>query len=377
LLESTYLADKERFQALPYWNREFIGLGPYRLAEWEPASHMVLRAYDGYYSGRPRIDSLTFRFIPSVPTVVANLLSGAVDGAIPPAIDFAQGSVVRSDWEHAGKQPLAVLQPMRYRTIAAQFRDPQPREVLDARVRRAMLHAMDRQALADVLFAGQVPLADSFIPPDDVKWDWVKDVVPRYDYSRERALQLLAEVGWRPTADGAISDGDGRRINLSLWANPGEQESQQLAIVGDQWKSLGFGIEQTVLSSGQARDNRYSAMFPAFAIDQLAVGAETTLLRFHSSNCPTEETRWTGPNAGCYRNPEHDRIIDGLRSTVDPDQQRQLYRSLVALQATDLPVLPLFFDVEMTLFRAGVVGVRGDTRPRTSATWNVTEWDIV
>ncbi|MEA2641899.1 MAG: peptide/nickel transport system substrate-binding protein [Chloroflexota bacterium] len=376
LLERTYQADKERFQVLPYWSREFVGLGPYRLAEWVPASHMVLRAYDAFYAGPPKIDTITFRFIPSVPTVVANLLAGTVDGAIPPAIDFGQASVVRSEWERAGKAPLAVLQPMRYRMIAAQFRDTQPREVLDARVRRALLHAIDRQALTDALFAGQVPIADSFIPPDDVKWDWVKDVATRYEYSPTRALQLLADAGWRPGADGALLDRDGKRVSLSLWTDPGELETQQLAIVDNQWKALGLGVEDTVLSSGQARDNRVSASFPAFALAQLAIGAETTLLRLHSSNCPVEETRFTGPNAGCYRNPEHDRIVDTLRSAIDPGAQRQLYHALVDLQTQELPVLPLYFDVEMTLFRQGVTGVRGDTRPRTSATWNVSEWDV-
>ena len=44
LLDATFRTDKEQFQRLPFWGREFIGVGPYRVAEWELGSHLVLRA---------------------------------------------------------------------------------------------------------------------------------------------------------------------------------------------------------------------------------------------------------------------------------------------------------------------------------------------
>jgi peptide/nickel transport system substrate-binding protein len=248
--------------------------------------------------------------------------------------------------------------------------------VLDVRVRRGLLHALDRRALGDALFGSMVPVADASIAPDDVKWSWVQDVVQRYDYNPNRALQLLSEVGWRPDSNGVLLDREGNRVNLALWTDPGELEAQQLAIVGDQWRRLGLGIEEIVLSAGQMRDTRYSSSFPSFGMAQLAIGAETTLLRFHSSNCPAEENRWTGPNAGCYRDPQHDRVVDALRSAIDPDEQRQLYRTMLTRESQELPVLPLYFDVQVTLFREGIVGVRGDTRPRTSATWNVSDWEV-
>jgi len=61
---------------------------------------------------------------------------------------------------------------------------------------------------------------------------------------------------------------------------------------------------------------------------------------------------------------------------IHPVQQRELYRELIAHQTQELPVLPLYYNASVTVFRAGVTGVKGGTVPRTSATWNIAEWDV-
>jgi ABC-type transport system substrate-binding protein len=71
-----------------------------------------------------------------------------------------------------------------------------------------------------------------------------------------------------------------------------------------------------------------------------------------------------------------DRIIDRISVELDRDQQRTLWRDLTKIQSEDLPVLPLFFSVFVTLFRDGVTGVRGPSRPSTRTTWNAAEWDL-
>src|SRR5439155_418441 len=201
LLGETWATDKDRFEHLSYWTREFIGLGPFQLNDWEPGSHMDLRAYDGYYGGRARIDALVFRFIPNAQTVAANLLAGEIDGEIPPTLGFDEALLVKNEWERAGLKPLAIFQPLRFRLLTAQFRDPRPREVQDVRFRRAMLHAIDRAALVDSLLAGQSQVADTYTPPDDAKWPWIERSVAKYEYSPARASELLGQVGWRRAGD--------------------------------------------------------------------------------------------------------------------------------------------------------------------------------
>jgi ABC-type transport system substrate-binding protein len=100
------------------------------------------------------------------------------------------------------------------------------------------------------------------------------------------------------------------------------------------------------------------------------------LRRVYGGECPTEATRWAGSSLGCYQNAEMDRIIDRITVEIDRGEQRRLWRDLVRIQSEELPALPLFFNVVTSLFREGVTGVRGFSKPNTRATWNVAEWDV-
>jgi len=376
LLEAIYQADKERFAQLPYWKGEFVGVGPYRVVEWEAGSHLVMKAYDSFYRGRARIDTLTFRFISSAPTVVANLLSGAIDGQIPRAVDFAQSMFVKAEWERAGQTPVSIVQPTHYRHAAVRFNDPRPREILDPRTRRGLMHALDRQALVDTLLDGQAPVADTIVSPDDPRWEWVKDVVARYPYDLRLAEQQLASVGWQRGLGGNLVNAAGEPVAIQIWTTGGQQNEQEVAIVADSWKGAGIAAEQFIVPQAQARDNRFRASYPAFTMTAVPLRFDNLTNIHYGALCPTEENRFSGSNNSCYRNPAMDSITDGLRSAIAPDEQRRLYRDWVRLHTEDLPTFPLYFNVQVTLFRDGVTGVKGDTKPRTTISWNIAEWDV-
>lgn len=380
LLEATYRTDKERFERSPYWNREFIGLGPYRLAEWELGSHIVVKAYESYYRGAPKIQTVTFRFIPNEPTVVANLLAGTVDGQFR-AISFNQVMFVKEEWERVGKKPVAIGQPTTWRVMDVQYRDqhrdPQLRDLLDARVRRALLHAIDRIAMVEHLYRGQAPVADTFISPTDVKWDWVKDAVVRHEYDPRSAQELLRAAGWQRGADGVFLNHGGERVTIPLWTTEGGQWQDEMAITGDYWKAIGVGVDQYVIPTAQSRDRRLRATFPGFSSTSAGPVFLNIARSFHSGECSSERTRWVGANRGCYQNPGVDQIVDELLASVDPAVHRRLGGDLVRLYTEELPGLPLYFTIQVIFFREGVSGVVGGARPSGSDTWNIAEWDIL
>jgi peptide/nickel transport system substrate-binding protein len=376
LIEPTYAADKERFQQLPYWTREFVGVGPYRIGEWHAGSHLVLQALPDFYAGRAKLDRIVFRFISDPNAVVANLLAGTVDGEIPPAMELEEAMVVKREWERAGKQPVIIPQPESWRHIFVQFRDPRPRDVLDVRIRRGLLHAIDREALSAAMTDGLGPVSHTAIPPLDPKWDWVKDAVVQYGHDPRRAQQLLAEAGWQRGADGMIADAVGERVTLPIWAVTGQETTRVIAIIADYWKELGVQVEQTAVPRAQYNDLKYRAGFPGFLYAGISIERTNVLRRVSARQCPTAESQWVGTSLGCYQNPDLERIIDGIYSTIEPAEQQTLWRSFAKLQSEDLPVLPMFFRVIVTVFREGVTGVKGHTQPQTRLTWNIAEWDV-
>ncbi|MBM2809449.1 MAG: hypothetical protein HW416_208 [Chloroflexi bacterium] len=378
ILDPPYREDKERFVTLPYWKREFIGVGPYRVVEWEPGSHLTVKAHEQYYGGRPKIETVQFRFIPNPATAMANLLAGAIDGVIPRAVDFSQAMFVKDEWLRAGKQPSVFVEPTHWRLLSIQFREGRtdPPELRDVQVRRGLLHAIDRTALVNALLDGQAPISDGIIPPVDPKWDWVKDVAIRYDYDPRRALELLRSVGWQRSDGGPLVNANGQQVSISTWTTPGEQNVQEQAIVSDYWKALGINVIQTIIPQAQQRDRELRTAYPAFDQTSVPLAGATSLYRVHSAHC-AREPQWNGNNRGCYENPAMDRIVDGLALAINPDEERRLFRDLIRFYAEELPVLPLYFNVEVTVFRDGITGLKGNSKPRTSHTWNIQEWDVV
>ncbi len=376
LLDPIYRADKERFQQIPYWTREFVGVGPYRVADWVLGSHMVLKAYDGFYAGRPKIDTVTVKFILAAPTVVANLLAGSLDGAIPAALDFQQANFVKAAWERGGKKPVVLSQSVHWRTMAFQFRPEvaSPRDLLDVRVRRALLHAVDRKAIVDTIFDGTAPISHVYMPQDDYRWEWVKDAVVVYDFDPRRAQELLSQAGWTLGPDAQWLTSSGQRANIAEWTTTGYET--EVAIMADNWKAIGIGVDQVVLSPGEGQDRQYVSGFPGLMTTTFPINFQYWIERHEGPSCPTEAKRWVGWNRGCYQNPERDRVTSAMKIAIDPAEQRPLFRELARIESEDLPGLPLYFNIQLTVFRDGVTGVKPNTAPKTTATWNIEEWGV-
>jgi len=374
IFSAVYPAGKERVAQMPYWTREFVGVGPYQLADWLPGSELTLKAYDRFWAGRPKIDTLVFRFIENPATVLSNLLAGSIDGAGSRALDFAGAISAKEQWEQAGRTPLFVVQSANWRRLGVQFREPNPVEITDGRIRKGLFQAIDRKALVDSLFGGYAPVADAFVAPDEAKWEWVKDAIVRYDYEPRRAELQLTEAGWRRGNDGTVTSTAGERVKLHLWTTAGVE--REIAIIADAWKNLGFAIDQHVLTTAENRDDRFRVSYPSFSIATFPASIESNTSYLHSSGCPSEQNRYRGNNRGCYQNPENDRLVDAAKLAIGPTEQQRLYQEIARLRTDQLPEMPLYFVINLTVFRDGVTGIKGAARPRGGLGWNVMDWDV-
>src|SRR5438046_4719646 len=152
--------------ARPYWTSQFIGLGPYRLTDWQPGSFIAGEAFDGYALGRPKIDRIEIHFASDPNVAVVTLLSGAAHMALDRALGFEQASLLQQQWTmNQEGRVLLSANNMRYTQI--QFRPEyiNPPEIRDIRVRQALSFALDRQALLDALQGGQGEVAEAFLVP--------------------------------------------------------------------------------------------------------------------------------------------------------------------------------------------------------------------
>src|SRR5207244_7983774 len=133
-------------------------------------------------------------YVGDVNAIIAGLLAGEYD-VIPYGglLDAGQVATIRQTWAEGN----TVTMEKGVRAIWLQFRDPSAPWVGDLRVRQAMVHALDKQALSDALQAGIAGPVDLVLPPTDPAFRLAEqNGVARYPFDPSRSRQLFAEAGW-------------------------------------------------------------------------------------------------------------------------------------------------------------------------------------
>ena len=368
-----YLEDKATFAELPYWRHEFVGTGPYRLREWAQGSHATLVANDGYVLGRPKIDEILVRFIPDPNTLLANVLSGEVDLTMGLGISLDQAIEVREQWRN-GRAEVAIAGIV---AIYPQLLWPTPQVVGEPRFRRALVHAMDRQAMADTMMAGLSSVAHSFIGPNQPEYRDIEHRIVRYAYDPRRAVQTIEDLGYLRGSDGFFRDSESRRLSVEIRSVEGfDINLKSLFPIADAWQRVGVAVDPVVTSRAKANDREYRATFPGFDMTRNPNYVERLLI-FHSSQMRLPENNYVGSNYMNYKNTEWDGLIDTLFATIPSAERTRALGNLVHFMTDQLLVLGIIYMVDPYMIANRVVNMappRGNVR--SPEAWNAHEWDL-
>lgn len=170
-----------------------VGTGPYRVTEFDPGASITFVRNENYFAaspkGVPAIQTIHQRTIPDRNTQLAELLSGTVDWVWKVPADQADRLRNRPGITVANEQTMRVG----YLSFDSSNRTGNNSPVNDPRVRRAIAHAVDREAIVSQLVGGASVVAHAACHPD--QFGCAQDVA-RYEYDPERAKQLLAEAGY-------------------------------------------------------------------------------------------------------------------------------------------------------------------------------------
>jgi peptide/nickel transport system substrate-binding protein len=291
ILEAPFQDNPDQLANHPYWTREFVGVGPYRLERWEPGSHIDTVAFPGHALGRPKIDRVVVRFIPDENTMLTNLLAGNVEVAMDNSLRFEHAMVLKREWGPTNKG-LVLLDPTQPRLTNIQLRPEiaNPTAILDLRVRRALAHSVDKQGIVDGLFDGEVPTADQFLPRTVPYFAELDRGVVKYPYDLRRTEELMAEAGYRRGGDGTLSGPAGERFSFEHVVIAGSQNERQSAIMADGWRRVGAEVKEGAIPAAQATNGEVRATFSA--LSSVATGGGEPGLNFlASAQIPTPANR--------------------------------------------------------------------------------------
>jgi len=327
------------------FSRRPVGTGPFMVKDWVPKSQVTLSRNPDYHwapataahQGPAHVEEIIWRFVPEATTRTAVLQTGEVN--IAEDLSYADVAALQKDPD------VRILRAVPAGTPWTIFPNVQRFPTNDVAVRRALHCAINKEAIARVVFHGQSQAAGSLLQPPTP--GYIPGAPQLFPYDPARARKILDAAGWKPGADG-IRVKDGKRLEI-LWifgTNNGYEEMAPL--VQGMAREVGIDIE--------LREAPRVQMYEAWRKGDDGIGElnwwfpDPSILttNFHSS-------RLSAFNPPRLSDPEIDKLLDQASATLDDGPRMELYKKIQRMLLEMGAGIPLVDQVT-------VVGVRKDVR---------------
>jgi len=377
VLAEKYRTNRASFTFGEEWTTAYVGTGPYKVERWTPGVGIIARAHTGWALGAPKIEILDIRFITEQNALLVAVLAGEVDLINSPGIRAEEAAVAREQWGTGGPGGPGYVKTWATRTsyLEFQFREvPRwQRAVTDVRVRRALVHAIDRDGLAEAVNFGFEPAADAFISRSDALIAEVDRAIVKYPFDRNRAASLLAEAGWRRSTEGALAvNAAGQTLDVDLVATASQE--RHATIASDNWRTAGVNSQPAIIPAARARDGELRSSFTSVALNGRTIGPNNFV--WTQVELPGPENRWSGSNRGSFVDAEIDRLQRIRITTVDAQEAKEATIALLRRTSELVGVAPLIYSVEAIIARNRVRGPVGNYVSQEGITWNIHEWEV-
>ena len=234
-----------------------VGIGPFRVTEYVADQYIVYEPFENYYRGKPLLNQLIYRPFADAQTLTAALENKEINvGARIPPTEVERLQEIESLKFSYAKSPALSGLNMNNR-----------KEYLNQDVRKAFLHAIDRQAIVDTIWAGTTEVIHG---PLEVPGIEDSPNLVKYDYNPDLARELLAKGGWDPN----------RAVRIAVGSIPADTTFFDAIIgylnnVGVQVEYQVYGADQTGISTEPYDFDMISSAWPVGYPSQIAIHYDT------------------------------------------------------------------------------------------------------
>ncbi|WP_404454949.1 ABC transporter substrate-binding protein [Virgibacillus necropolis] len=289
-----------------------VGTGPYTLVDRVQQDHIKLTRFEDYWREKPAIKNVVYKPYPDGNSRVTNLISGKLD--IVNQIPFKDIDKVKSasNINVSVKDGLG-FQGLMLNTDKAPFNNK--------KVRQAVNVAIDRAAIAKVVYHNGVTPAVSPFPPSS--WANPEDMeVPEADI--EKAKKLIEESGQS-------------NISFTLKITPKPEEKQIGQMLQSMLGQIGIKVEIEMVEFGtlleQMRNHDYDAL-------RIGWSGRTD----PDGNTFTWFSTGGSLNEMSYSNPDVDELLSKARTTSDREKRKELYGEVAHILWEDVPYIFIFHE---------------------------------
>ena len=239
----------------------------------------------------------------------------------------------------------------------------------DARVRRAILEAIDRPAIVARVLDRAGTISDVPVPPSSTLADRTRE---QRDHDLAAAAKLLEAAGWRRTGDGWTLPRAEAPVaftvdTLDEATNPGLHAVAE-RVVAD-WAALGLPATLESFGAAELVEGRLLPHEFEVAIIEINLGHDPDLFPVLASS----QAAKGGSNIAGYQSLKLDALLRAARLPADLETRRARFAALSALLSEELPFLTLHFGQRIEWVRERVAG----PAPRELAAGSDRFWDVL
>lgn len=290
-----------------------VGTGPFVFEEFRPGERVVVTANPDYHGGAVSLPRVVFTFVENENTRVAQLEAGQIDVdavGLTPRIAERFAADDRFDIVSVPGEQISFHMPSEDPVFA------------DARVRRAVGLAIDREAFAAGLFGATGRATWSTFQPQH----WAYDPSVVYDHDPAAAARLLDEAGWLSGPDG-VREREGQRM-ATTFLHGSAPMSQNIAVfISDTLRGLGMDVELEVIASFEETNKRF-AEGGAVASSRPGNAFDPELELYNAYHSDLRDDDDPSTNRTRMASAEVDKAIEAGGATLDRDQRRAAYADL-------------------------------------------------
>ncbi|QKY69893.1 ABC transporter substrate-binding protein [Lentibacillus sp. CBA3610] len=303
----------------PEINENPVGTGPFKFESWSKDDSIVLSKFEDYrIEDQPKVDEVVFEVIPDNAARLIALQSGEID--IMDGLNPDDAATVEAE------QGLD-LYTRAENNVGYVGMNTQKEPLDQVEVRQAINHAIDRDAIAEAMYAGYANPAKNLLPPSYMGYN---DDVEPYEYDPERAQELLAEAGYE----------DG--MEIELWtmpvARPYMPDPETVAeIVQNNLAEVGINVSIVREEWAPYLEKTLEGEQELFMLGWSGTNGDpdyflSSLL--HGDNVGSS-------NRTFYENEDVDELLNNAKRSIDQDERAAFYQEAQALIHEEAPMVNL------------------------------------
>lgn len=315
------------------FNKKPIGTGPYKIDSFKTGSDIKLYANDDYFEGRPKIDEISFKFLPDTNTSFLFLKQKKLDiaGLTPIQVDRQ----INDDFKNNFK--IIKSQSFSYSYLGFNLNHE---KFKNKKIREAISLAIDKQELVDILFFGHGQVCNGpFLPGSFAYNNEVKSTT-----NINKSVEILKSLGFDKknpfTFEVITNTGNDIRINAA------QILQYQLAKAGIKMKIR--VMEWQAFLNTVVHPRNFEAVLLGWS---LALMPDAYPL-WHSDSTKIGRFNLVG-----YKNKEVDSLIEQGSITVNREELGKIYRRIFKIIANDLPYIFLYIPNSITVVNKDIKNV--------------------